>query len=59
MNVYPSPDAVARLKRAAEETGRTVEDLATSAIEEVARDWARARNFPGEDHVPATAYRHA
>lgn len=48
--VHVSPDrlTVDRLERAAKETGRTVGDLATAAVEEAALDWARKNGFPGE-----------
>lgn len=41
MQIHPDDTAKARLERAAKATGRTVEDLATSAVEEAALDWER------------------
>ena len=52
MIVHPSAEAVARLERAALELGRSVEDLATSAVEEAALAWARENGFPGEGDKP-------
>jgi len=49
MIVYPDKQALERLERAAAATGRTVDDLATSAVEEAALAWARDNGFPGED----------
>lgn len=37
-----------RLRRASKETGREVEDLARSAVEEAALSWARDSGFKGE-----------
>lgn len=48
MQIYPNDIAKRRLERAAEATGRTVEDLATSAAEEAALAWARDNGHPGE-----------
>jgi hypothetical protein len=42
MQIYPDDTAKKRLERAAAATGRTVEDLATSAVEEAALDWDKA-----------------
>lgn len=42
MQIYPDDTAKKRLERAAKATGRTVEDLATSAVEEAALDWDKA-----------------
>ena len=49
MIIYPNKIAVERLERASFATGRTVDDLATGAVEEAALAWARANNFPDED----------
>lgn len=58
MIIYPDKESVARLERAAADTGRTVEDLATSAVEEAALAWARQNGFPGEqaDRGPPLPY---
>lgn len=53
MIIYPDKATVARLERAAADTDRTVEDLATSAVEEVALEWARNNGFPGEERADA------
>lgn len=42
MHVHPDMKTVEILQRAAEATGRTVEDLATSAVEEAALEWEKA-----------------
>ena len=41
MQIYPDSTAMKRLERAAATTGRTVEDLATAAVEEEAMRWDR------------------
>ena len=48
MNIYPDDQSIARLQRAAQELGRSVEDLATSAVEEAALAWALDNGFRGE-----------
>lgn len=55
MIISPDKQALERLERAAAATGRTVEDLATSAVEEAALAWARDNGFPGENPAPAPA----
>jgi hypothetical protein len=42
MQIFIDSAARARLERAAKATGRTVEDLAASAVEEAALDWDKA-----------------
>lgn len=44
MHVHPDMKTVEILQRAAEATGRTVEDLATSAVEEAALEWEKANS---------------
>jgi hypothetical protein len=53
MNIYIDSTARARLERAAAQTGRTVEDLASAAVEEAALDWDKANPEPkpDADHV--------
>lgn len=49
MHVHPDMKTVEILQRAAEATGRTVEDLATSAVEEEAMRWAQSNPEPKPD----------
>lgn len=49
MIIWPDSISLQRLQRAADATGRSIDDLATSAVEEAALSWARENGFPGED----------
>lgn len=46
LSISISTEALERLQRASLELGRTVEDLAESAVEEAALEWSRGRPAP-------------
>jgi hypothetical protein len=46
MLIYPDKKTLDRLQEASEATGRTIDDLATSAVEEAALRWAVENERP-------------
>ncbi|MFL5900906.1 MAG: hypothetical protein ACJ75S_06870 [Solirubrobacterales bacterium] len=49
LQVYVDDATHKRLKRAAQQKGDAVDNLAEAAVAEAALDWAKANGFPGED----------
>jgi predicted transcriptional regulator len=49
LTIYVDDITEERLRRAAQETGRSPEDLAAAAVENYVSEWARRRSRPNDD----------